>query len=161
CAADRFCVDDPVSLGQASVFVTRAALGDGFTSSSTPYFDDVDASHIFFRYIQKMREDGVECGCSARAYCDGTLTRGHMATIITRRFFSAPRCTQPVAAAIRVTSATYGDNYIDVPRGNVTQSLANACDGTTSCNYVVDYRVLGDPKPGLPKTFLAEWTCGS
>jgi len=60
---------------------------------------------------------------------------------------------------IRVIAATYGRNC-GAPQGNATVHLARSCDGRSSCEYVIDFRVLGDPAPGCAKDYFAEWQCG-
>ncbi|MBM4271185.1 MAG: hypothetical protein FJ139_03365 [Deltaproteobacteria bacterium] len=60
---------------------------------------------------------------------------------------------------IKVISATYGGNC-GAPRGNVTRHLAESFDGKTACEYVIDFRTLGDPAPGCAKDYFAEWQCG-
>jgi hypothetical protein len=60
---------------------------------------------------------------------------------------------------IQVQAATYGGNC-GAPHGNATWSVAPSCDYTTSCDYTVDYHVLGDPVGGCAKDFVVEWTCG-
>ena len=60
---------------------------------------------------------------------------------------------------IRVISATYGGNC-GAPYGNVTNHLAEICDGMATCHYVIDFRVIGDPAGACRKDYLAEWECG-
>lgn len=60
---------------------------------------------------------------------------------------------------IKVIAATYGKNCGNL-YGNVTHHLAQSCDGREFCEYVLDHRVIGDPAPGCPKDFFAEWQCG-
>ena len=60
---------------------------------------------------------------------------------------------------IRIIAATYGGNC-GAPLGNVTAHPAEACDGRATCEYVIDFRVLGDPAPGCLKDYRAEWECG-
>jgi hypothetical protein len=60
---------------------------------------------------------------------------------------------------IKVISATYGKNC-GAPYGNVTNYLAEACDGKARCEYVIDYRVIGDPAAGCAKDYFAEYQCG-
>jgi len=67
-----------------------------------------------------------------------------------------PKYTPP---EISIVSGTYGGNC-HVPTGNVTASLAAACNGKTSCDYVVDYHVIGDPAYGCAKDYVATWRCG-
>ena len=60
---------------------------------------------------------------------------------------------------IKVIAATYGGNC-GAPYGNATHHLAESCDGKTACEYVIDFKVLGDPAPGCAKDYFAEWQCG-
>ena len=60
---------------------------------------------------------------------------------------------------IRVIAATYGRNC-GAPYGNVTNHLAEICDGRGTCEYFIDYRVIGDPAGGCAKDYFAEWQCG-
>ena len=62
-------------------------------------------------------------------------------------------------ARINVISATYGKNC-RAPYGNVTNQLAEVCNGKSTCEYIIDYRVLGDPATGCAKDYFAEWQCG-
>jgi len=64
-----------------------------------------------------------------------------------------------IGGAIRVTAGTYGGNC-GATFGNVTQHLAEICDGRVTCEYIIDFRVLGDPVPGCSKDYSAEWQCG-
>jgi hypothetical protein len=63
-----------------------------------------------------------------------------------------------LAPVILVVSGTYGVNC-GAPHGNVTQHLADACNGRKRCEYIVDYEVIGDPVWGCGKTYVAEWKC--
>jgi hypothetical protein len=59
---------------------------------------------------------------------------------------------------VHVVRATYGGNC-RVPSGNATYAVAQACEGRSRCEYVVDYKVIGDPSYGCRKDFVAEWQC--
>jgi len=59
---------------------------------------------------------------------------------------------------MRIVSATYGLNC-GAPRGNATWHIAEACDGTSNCNYPIDVNALGDPSVGCPKTYAVEYRC--
>ena len=63
------------------------------------------------------------------------------------------------AGHIRVIAATYGRNC-GASYGNVTNHLAEICDGKATCEYVIDFRVIGDPATGCAKDYFAEWECG-
>lgn len=64
-----------------------------------------------------------------------------------------------IESGVVVTSATYGGNC-GASRGNVTSNLAQACNGKRSCDYVIDWRIIGDTKPFCGKDYVAEWRCG-
>ena len=61
---------------------------------------------------------------------------------------------------LTIQSATYGGNC-GAPGGNATSHIAAACNGRTSCDYTVDYQVLGDPAPGCAKTYRVVYTCAA
>ena len=62
--------------------------------------------------------------------------------------------------AVKVTAATYGASCKQ-PAGNVTKFLADACNGKTTCDYVIKYQTIGDPAPGCAKDFSVQWTCSN
>ena len=94
CGNGNFCPDTSVDLEQMAVFVIRARLGaaaDGtFTYPATPYFTDVPASSIYFKWIQRMKLDQITAGCGdGTTYCPQQLvTRGLMATLVIRGAFN-------------------------------------------------------------------------
>lgn len=85
CTATTYCPAANVTRGQMAVFVIRSVVGDDFTFSATPAFNDVPASHPFFKYIQKLKELGITAGCTANTFCpDNNVTRGEMAVFLVR-----------------------------------------------------------------------------
>jgi hypothetical protein len=62
------------------------------------------------------------------------------------------------AGQIEVVRATYGSNC-GAGIGNATPAVANACNGTQSCDYQVDVGRLGDPALGCAKDFVVEYRC--
>lgn len=81
----RYCPGDSVTRGQMAAFLVRGIVGDTFSYSSTPYFQDVPPTHIFFRYVQKLKELGVTVGCTQVTYCpEDPVTRGQMAAFLVR-----------------------------------------------------------------------------
>jgi uncharacterized protein YktA (UPF0223 family) len=80
-----------VTRGQMAAFIIKALFGDSFTYTLTPYFSDVPDSHGFFKYIQKMYDEGITTG-----YADGTyrpsqnVSRAQMATFIAKAFLGIP-----------------------------------------------------------------------
>jgi len=67
--------------------------------------------------------------------------------------------TQQEKIGIQVVSATYGGSC-GAPPGNATDHLTAKCGGLKACDYVIDYKILGDPKSGCAKDFQAKWRCG-
>jgi hypothetical protein len=76
------------------------------------------------------------------------------------------------SSTIHIVGATYGKNCAQfqpppgrtnqVKDGNVTDSVASACNGiTASCLYVVDIAKLHDPADGCGKDFMVSWRCGA
>jgi S-layer homology domain len=122
CGTNSYCPDVPVTRGQMAAFLIRAKLGDAFTYSITPVFNDVLASNTFFRFVQKMAELGITSGCGPSQYCpDSAVTRGQMAVFIGRIFFSyglananppQPPATGPTLAGCPVFPA---DNVWNTP----------------------------------------------
>jgi hypothetical protein len=71
----------------------------------------------------------------------------------------APPAAIPRGPVIGVQTATYGQNC-GAPQHNVTNHARQVCDGKSSCDYRVDYKVIGDPAPGCRKNYVIGWTCG-
>lgn len=93
CDATRYCPGDGVTRGQMAAFLVRARLGlnstQSFPASTNPIFGDVPSGHLFFPFIQKLKEYGVTGGCTATTYCpDQITTRGQMAVFLVRTFFT-------------------------------------------------------------------------
>jgi len=63
-----------------------------------------------------------------------------------------------VPPSIKVDSATYGANC-GAPNGNATAHVAGACNGQPTCDYIVDYTVIGDPSKGCAKEFQVSYHC--
>ena len=81
-----FCPQDSVTLGQMAVFFVRMVIGGGdFSFPPAAFFDDVPATHQFFKWVQKMRELGITQGCSPVKFCpDEPVTRGNLAMFLVR-----------------------------------------------------------------------------
>jgi hypothetical protein len=91
CTATTYCPGDPVTRGQMAVFIIRLKLGLNsplqFSYQSTPYFTDIQPGHLFFAYIQKMRDLGITLGCTAASYCgDDFNTLGQISVFAIRGF---------------------------------------------------------------------------
>ncbi|MBS1830879.1 MAG: hypothetical protein JST93_36635 [Acidobacteria bacterium] len=79
----------------------------GFTYTTTPYFTDVPTSHLFFAYIQKMKDLGITSGCTATTYCPGdSISNVQIATFTVRGW------------ELRTTSTVPGQPGPSPPSGN-------------------------------------------
>ena len=85
CTAGQFCPDDQATRAQTAQMIISTLLGENFSFTPTPYFEDVPVSHPLFKYIQKLKELGITAGCTTTTYCPASLvTRGEMATLMIR-----------------------------------------------------------------------------
>jgi hypothetical protein len=87
-----YCPNDSVTNGEMAVFVVRSVMGsDNFTYTPTPYFTDVPANYIFFKWIQKLQDLGIGVPCAPNQYCPDTpVTRALMAVLIIRSRYGSP-----------------------------------------------------------------------
>ena len=126
CGNNSYCPLQNVARYQMAIFIVRAVEGgDNFTSSSTPYFSDVPANALGFKWIQKMYELGITTGCGGGNFCpNDNVTRDQMAVFIIRaRYGATASFTAPPAPT-----------FTDVPTTNIyfrwVQRLA--LDGITA-----------------------------
>jgi hypothetical protein len=82
----RYCPEDNVTRGQMAAFIIRAKYGENFSYTTTPYFTDVPSTHTFFKYVQKLKDDGITA-VSGIYDVDSYVTRGQMAAFIIRAKF--------------------------------------------------------------------------
>jgi hypothetical protein len=78
-------VDSFVTRGQMAAFIIRAKYGENFSYTTTPYFSDVPSTHNFFKYVQKLRDEGIT-SLTGTYYVDNNVTRAEMAAFIARAF---------------------------------------------------------------------------
>jgi hypothetical protein len=91
CNATEYCPGNNVTRAAMAAFIVRALYGETFPCTTTPYFTDVSSGSQFFRYIQKMRDNGITTGCTATQYCpSNNVTRAAMAVFIGRAFQNIP-----------------------------------------------------------------------
>ena len=133
----EYCPNDNVTRAKMAIFIVRAALGgDTFSYSTTPYFNDVQASAFGFAWIQKMFELGITAGCGGGNYCpNDAVTRGQVAIFVTRmRLGSAADSTftYPPAPFFADVPSTY-PFFRWIQRMKVDSITAGCGNGTTYC----------------------------
>ena len=90
-----FCPTTTISQEQMAVFTIVAWMLANdlstFTYTETPYFTDVPATSIYFKFVQKMMDMGFCTGCGSNQYCPAdAVTRGDMAPMIMRAVLGSP-----------------------------------------------------------------------
>jgi hypothetical protein len=86
CGSGMYCPSSNVTRGQMAAFIIRSIFGENFTYTTTPYFSDVPSGHGFFKYVQKMRDEGITA-VTGTYMVDDVVTRGQMAAFIIRSKF--------------------------------------------------------------------------
>jgi hypothetical protein len=132
CGNGNYCPNDPVTRGSMAVFIVAARLGAGanFTYPATPYFTDVPATANTFKFVQRMRMEGITGGCTPTTFCPAaSVTRGQMAIFIMAGLFNqllpsgTPMITQISPATLGVgTSGTF----------TITGAATSFVQGTTT-----------------------------
>jgi hypothetical protein len=80
-----YAVDTYVTRGQMAAFIIRSKFGDNFTYTQTPYFSDVPSDNVFFKYVQKLKDEGITT-LTNTYYVDNNVTRAEMAAFLARAF---------------------------------------------------------------------------
>ena len=121
CGGGKYCPADTVTRGQMAVFVIRARLGAStdstFAFPGSASFTDVATDHPYFKWIQRMKADGITGGCSATSYCpNDPVTRGQMAIFLMRGAFNQllPGGTAVVASTTPTTFTVGSTNNIEI-----------------------------------------------
>jgi len=86
CGSGMYCPSQTVTRGQTAAFIIRAKFGESFSYTQTPYFSDVPSNHTFFKYVQKMKDEGMTAVSGVYGVDDGG-TRGQTAAFIIRAKF--------------------------------------------------------------------------
>jgi hypothetical protein len=140
CAATKFCPENTLTRGQMAKVIIRG-LGES-TDTYRGYFDDVPSSHIFWPYIEAMKELGITAGCTTSRYCpNANVTRAQLATFLAR------------AMGIDGSSAQadhFSDDDTNVHENNINllkdRGIVTGCDGTRFC-----------PNSGVKRKDMARW----
>lgn len=118
-------IDGYVTRGQMAAFIIRALYGENFEFTTSRYFSDVPTTNVFFKYIQRLKEDGITT-VTGKYDVDSIVTREQMAAFISRAFLvpeEASATIGPVGGTVEVTnssSSLYGVK-VDVPAGALSK----------------------------------------
>ena len=86
CGNGGYCPSEDVTMGQIAAFLTSALLGPNFTSYSlAPYFTDVPRTNLWFKYVQRLKDDGITTAATGTAFnVDSNGTMSQMAPLLVR-----------------------------------------------------------------------------
>ena len=146
CGADLYCPLNNVTRGQMAAFIIRAKYGETFSYTATPYFSDVPANNTFFKYVQKMKDDGITT-TSGTYMVDDFVTREQMAAFIIRAKYGE---------TFDYSTTPY---YTDVPSTSVffkyVQKMKDDGITTTTGNYMASDNVTREQMAAfLGRAFL-------
>ena len=132
CGSGNYCPNDNVTRDQMAVFIIRARYGAqaAFTYPTTPTFADVPSTETYFKWIQRLAQDGITAGCGNGQYCPNSpVIRGDMAIFLMRGAFNQllPAST-PVLSQINPATLPPGATGIFT----VTGSNTHFVQGTTT-----------------------------
>jgi hypothetical protein len=146
CGDGNFCPLDDLTRGQMAALIVRARYGESFSYTTTPYFSDIPATNTFFKYVQKLKDDGITA-LSGTYGVDNYVTRGQMAAFIIRAKFGEN---------FSYTTTPY---FSDVPSTHnffkYVQKVKDVGITTVTGNYGVDNMVPRDQMAAfLARAFL-------
>lgn len=91
CTPTEYCPMGNVTRQAMAAFIIRALFGETFDYTLSPFFTDVPDTNQFFKYVQKMKDEGITTGCTATEYCPlNNVTRAAMAAFLARAFLGMP-----------------------------------------------------------------------
>ncbi|HIJ59264.1 MAG TPA: hypothetical protein HPP56_01405 [Nitrospirae bacterium] len=86
CDEYKFCPDRIMTRGESSAFLIRASFGEDFNYTKLPYFADVPVENVFFKYIQKMKDEAVT-KVDNIFFADNPITRGEFTALLIRLLY--------------------------------------------------------------------------
>lgn len=166
CGNNNYCPYDSVTRGQMAAFIIRALYGENFTYTTTPYFSDVPSDSWAFKYVQKLKDDGITT-LSGTYMASSVVSREQMAAFIGRAFLGMDNdSTASDVAAVLQSTGPFGAFMVDkngemllplVDRdasGNATKITGALYTNNVSGTSAVVY--LGDD--GMPtKTVMGDY----
>ena len=93
CGPGLFCPGDPIPRWLMAVWLVRVVDGQDPEPVGVSRFADVDASHWWAAYVERLAELGITVGCTSEPaqYCpDDPVTRAQMATFLKLAFLLDP-----------------------------------------------------------------------
>lgn len=146
CEIGYYCPSSNVTRGQMAAFIIRSKFGESFSYTTTPYYSDVPDTHTFFKYVQKLRDEGITV-TTGTYMVDDIVPREQMAAFVIRAKYGE---------TFSYTTTPY---YSDVPDTNTffkyIQKLKDEKITTTTGTYMAPSYVTRDQMAAfLGRAFL-------
>ena len=141
-----YCPSNYVTRGQMAAFIIRSKFGESFGYTTTPYYSDVPSDHGFFKYVQKLKDEGITT-TTGTYMVDDIVTRDQMAAFIIRAKYGETfsHTTVPYYSDVASTSVFY--KYV--------QKLKDDAITTTTGTYMASSNVTRDQMAAfLGRAFL-------
>ncbi|MGA3025107.1 MAG: SBBP repeat-containing protein [Bryobacteraceae bacterium] len=167
-----FCPTETIPRWEMAIFMIRARLmlyGASFTTSSTPYFEDVptnvEGNGQPFPFIQRAYEEHVTNGCGTNplVYCpDQLVTRGQMASFIMRALFNQTTILGPTAPVVTGVSpsavAATSGSQIAVTITGANTNFQSGDMVTVPSGMLVVSNVMVNSATSITATLTVNWT---
>jgi hypothetical protein len=131
----NYCPGTTVNRQQMAAFIIRAKYGENFTYTPSPYFTDVPATSPFFKYVQKMKDEGITTGCNQAGplYCPSSnVTRQAMAAFIIRARYGESFTYTPTAHFADVAAGNQFFKYVQKMKD---EGVTTGCNPPSNDNY--------------------------
>jgi hypothetical protein len=140
-----YMVDQPVTRGQMAAFLVRAKFGEDFSYTTTPYFSDVPADHNFFKYVQKMKDEGITT-VTGTYMVDQEIPRDQMAAFLERMFLkdaSRQFVAELQDLSEKVISGEITDEEMMSQLATLVTAIDNSTNGSDRFKTYLEQMVLG------------------
>ena len=140
-----YMVDQPVTRGQMAAFLVRAKFGEDFSYTTTPYFSDVPADHNFFKYVQKMKDEGITT-VTGTYMVDQEIPRDQMAAFLERMFLkdaSRQFVAELQDLSEKVISGEITDEEMMSQLATLVTAIDNSTNGSDWFKTYLEQMVLG------------------
>ena len=145
CGNNNFCPSQTVTRGQMAAFIVRSKFGETFRYTTTPYYSDVPADHNFFKYVQKMKDEGITT-VTGTYMVDQEIPRDQMAAFLERMFLkdaSRQFVAELQDLSEKVISGEITDEEMMSQLATLVTAIDNSTNGSDRFKTYLEQMVLG------------------
>ncbi len=135
CGGGNYCLSNPVTRAQMSVFILKSAHGAAYTPppAAGTVFTDVPANGFAAAYIEELHAEGITSGCGGNNFCPGdSVTRAQMAVFLLRGEHG-PAYNPPPATGAVFTDVSAGSFAAAWIERLSAEGITGGCGGTNFC----------------------------